>query len=366
MTTTFPTYSDKPLQWHADDPDFLFTGEGFWFLSRNNLRCFDNDEWVDSEWTLDEVESEIVDGSNEDAEFYWIVLQDAERRWVAAGNSPHAWNPSLMDRRLTRLLSGPYPFPQYPLPPVLDEINDPDGRYTGPGWYYTDPFNVREFDGKFWEREAQIDQRMHSLVALQSGVNADYVAKQLDLVERAERIWVASGHVEPHRPIAQLRRWMTAEGQRIERAKAAGRYNEYDDNQIPLPESETVLEPAAFAASPVTTSSSREPQVAHAPLPAPRANIHKPSDTRRRGMIIAVVIAAVIISLIVFRLVSTSSIGATAQCADGTYSHSHNHSGTCSSHGGVAQWLNGSSDDGSSEQEFLNDQNQDGPAVGEP
>lgn len=32
--------------------------------------------------------------------------------------------------------------------------------------------------------------------------------------------------------------------------------------------------------------------------------------------------------------------GATAQCADGTYSFSQHHSGTCSYHGGVAQWLN--------------------------
>jgi hypothetical protein len=31
--------------------------------------------------------------------------------------------------------------------------------------------------------------------------------------------------------------------------------------------------------------------------------------------------------------------GATAQCADGTYSFSQHHSGTCSHHGGVAQWL---------------------------
>lgn len=32
--------------------------------------------------------------------------------------------------------------------------------------------------------------------------------------------------------------------------------------------------------------------------------------------------------------------GATALCADGTYSFSQHHSGTCSYHGGVAQWLN--------------------------
>jgi hypothetical protein len=34
--------------------------------------------------------------------------------------------------------------------------------------------------------------------------------------------------------------------------------------------------------------------------------------------------------------------GATAQCRDGTYSFSKHHSGTCSSHGGVARWLDGS------------------------
>ena len=31
--------------------------------------------------------------------------------------------------------------------------------------------------------------------------------------------------------------------------------------------------------------------------------------------------------------------GATARCGDGTYSFSHSRSGTCSRHGGVAQWL---------------------------
>jgi hypothetical protein len=31
--------------------------------------------------------------------------------------------------------------------------------------------------------------------------------------------------------------------------------------------------------------------------------------------------------------------GATAQCVDGTYSFSQTHSGTCSHHGGVTQWL---------------------------
>jgi hypothetical protein len=35
--------------------------------------------------------------------------------------------------------------------------------------------------------------------------------------------------------------------------------------------------------------------------------------------------------------------GATARCSDGTYSFSQHHSGTCSHHGGVAVWLDGSS-----------------------
>ncbi|RJO69371.1 DUF3761 domain-containing protein [Nocardia panacis] len=35
----------------------------------------------------------------------------------------------------------------------------------------------------------------------------------------------------------------------------------------------------------------------------------------------------------------TPPAGATAQCGDGTYSHSKNHRGTCSRHGGVARWL---------------------------
>lgn len=36
---------------------------------------------------------------------------------------------------------------------------------------------------------------------------------------------------------------------------------------------------------------------------------------------------------------NTSANGATAQCNDGTYSQSQHRSGTCSSHGGVKQWL---------------------------
>jgi hypothetical protein len=35
----------------------------------------------------------------------------------------------------------------------------------------------------------------------------------------------------------------------------------------------------------------------------------------------------------------SSPEGATARCKDGTYSHSQQHSGACSHHGGVGQWL---------------------------
>ncbi len=35
----------------------------------------------------------------------------------------------------------------------------------------------------------------------------------------------------------------------------------------------------------------------------------------------------------------TAPVGATAKCRDGTYSFSQHRSGTCSHHGGVAEWL---------------------------
>jgi hypothetical protein len=36
---------------------------------------------------------------------------------------------------------------------------------------------------------------------------------------------------------------------------------------------------------------------------------------------------------------SSNPVGATASCADGTYSYSQHASGTCSHHGGVARWI---------------------------
>ena len=40
---------------------------------------------------------------------------------------------------------------------------------------------------------------------------------------------------------------------------------------------------------------------------------------------------------------NTDPSGATARCKDGTYSHAKTHQGACSRHGGVADWLDGSS-----------------------
>jgi hypothetical protein len=39
---------------------------------------------------------------------------------------------------------------------------------------------------------------------------------------------------------------------------------------------------------------------------------------------------------------NTAAPGATARCKDGTLSHAQHHSGACSQHGGVAEWLDGS------------------------
>jgi hypothetical protein len=40
--------------------------------------------------------------------------------------------------------------------------------------------------------------------------------------------------------------------------------------------------------------------------------------------------------------VNNDATGATAKCKDGSYSHSKTHTGTCSKHGGVAEWMDGS------------------------
>jgi hypothetical protein len=60
---------------------------------------------------------------------------------------------------------------------------------------------------------------------------------------------------------------------------------------------------------------------------------------RRSLLLIALVIAG---AFPVAAAVASPPPGATAQCRDGSFSYSLHHSGTCSHHGGVAVWLDGS------------------------
>ncbi len=55
----------------------------------------------------------------------------------------------------------------------------------------------------------------------------------------------------------------------------------------------------------------------------------------------------VLLAVSVAGVAAASPPGATALCRDGTYSYSKHHSGTCSHHGGVAKWLDGSGSSGS-------------------
>src|SRR6478736_1951410 len=57
----------------------------------------------------------------------------------------------------------------------------------------------------------------------------------------------------------------------------------------------------------------------------------------RLGLVIAVAL-----TLAVAGAAAAAPPGATALCRDGTYSYSKHHSGTCSHHGGVKRWLDGS------------------------
>ena len=65
----------------------------------------------------------------------------------------------------------------------------------------------------------------------------------------------------------------------------------------------------------------------------------------RRGSVIAFAVVALVLASGVS---AAPPPGATAQCRDGTYSYSTHHSGTCSHHGGVAVWLDGSTNTSSS------------------
>jgi hypothetical protein len=62
-----------------------------------------------------------------------------------------------------------------------------------------------------------------------------------------------------------------------------------------------------------------------------------------RSLAILLVIGAAIVAAPQLAASGSAPPGATARCKDGTYSYSQHRQGTCSHHGGVAVWLNGSS-----------------------
>lgn len=59
---------------------------------------------------------------------------------------------------------------------------------------------------------------------------------------------------------------------------------------------------------------------------------------RRAAKLALVAVAVVVVS---GPAAGSAAAGPTARCRDGTYSYSQHRSGTCSHHGGVAQWLSG-------------------------
>jgi hypothetical protein len=57
---------------------------------------------------------------------------------------------------------------------------------------------------------------------------------------------------------------------------------------------------------------------------------------------LVLVVVGVVVAVSAAAALAAPPPGATARCRDGSYSYSQHHSGTCSYHGGVAGWLNGS------------------------
>jgi hypothetical protein len=78
---------------------------------------------------------------------------------------------------------------------------------------------------------------------------------------------------------------------------------------------------AAKSAAPATPPAASQAQPA--PAPAPKAKSPAASST----------------SAAPANAKNTDPTGAIAKCKDGTYSHAKGHSGACSSHGGVAEWM---------------------------
>jgi hypothetical protein len=62
-----------------------------------------------------------------------------------------------------------------------------------------------------------------------------------------------------------------------------------------------------------------------------------------RGMLVLLALATLAVSVPLVASAKAPPPGATARCRDGTYSYSKHRRGTCSHHGGVAEWLSGGS-----------------------
>jgi hypothetical protein len=67
-----------------------------------------------------------------------------------------------------------------------------------------------------------------------------------------------------------------------------------------------------------------------------------------RRAVLLLVVSSVLGAIAATAATASPPPGATARCRDGTYSYSKHRSGTCSQHGGVAQWLSGSGSSGGS------------------
>jgi hypothetical protein len=81
-------------------------------------------------------------------------------------------------------------------------------------------------------------------------------------------------------------------------------------------------------AAPTTAAAPAPAAAGSAPAAAPAAQPAKPAKA-----------AAATTAKSSEHSVNSDATGATAKCQDGSYSHSKHHTGTCSKHGGVAEWL---------------------------
>lgn len=91
-----------------------------------------------------------------------------------------------------------------------------------------------------------------------------------------------------------------------------------------------------LAANPVKPATTATPKTAvSTPAPAPTPTVQPVTPTCTNGTYVNSAGNTVCSP----EAAASAPAGATAQCRDGTYSFSQSHSGTCSHHGGVSEWL---------------------------